>query len=90
MCIRDSSLQVDLVNTQQNGVTITKRFSFKRDSYLIDIDFLIQNNTETNWQANAFGQIRRTNFDDPSSVGGFGRTFLGFVTTSNDDPYIKI
>ena len=85
-----NSLQVDLVNTQQNGVTITKRFSFKRDSYLIDIDFLIQNNTETNWQANAFGQIRRNNFDDPSSVGGFGRTFLGFVTTSTDDPYIKI
>ena len=85
-----NSLQVDLVNTQQNGVTVTKRFSFKRDSYLIDIDFLIQNNTETNWQANAFGQIRRNNFDDPSSVGGFGRTFLGFVTTSTDDPYIKI
>ena len=85
-----NSLQVDLVNTQQNGVTVTKRFSFKRDSYLIDIDFLIQNNTEINWQANAFGQIRRNNFDDPSSVGGFGRTFLGFVTTSTDDPYIKI
>ena len=85
-----NSLQVDLVNTQQNGVTVTKRFSFKRDSYLIDVDFLIQNNTETNWQANAFGQIRRNNFDDPSSVGGFGRTFLGFVTTSTDDPYIKI
>ena len=85
-----NSLQVDLINTQQDGVTITKRFSFRRDSYLIDIDFLIQNNTETNWQANAFGQIRRNNFDDPSSVGGFGRTFLGFVTTSTDDPYIKI
>ena len=85
-----NSLQVDLVNTQQDGITITKRFSFRRDSYLIDIDFLIQNNTETNWQANAFGQIRRNNFDDPSSVGGFGRTFLGFVTTSTDDPYIKI
>ena len=85
-----NSLQVDLVNTQQSGVTITKRFSFRRDSYLVDIDFLIQNSTETNWQANAFGQIRRNNFDDPSSVGGFGRTFLGFVTTSTDDPYIKI
>ena len=83
-------LQVDLITNVQNDVIVTKRFTFRRNSYLIDIEFLIENNTDTSWAANVFGQIKRDNFDDPSSVGGFGRTFLGFVTTAVDDPYIKV
>ena len=85
-----NTLTVDLFNSAQQGISVTKRFTFSRNSYLIDIEFLIENNTGTNWQANTFGQIKRDRFDDPSSVGGFGRTFLGFVTTTADDPYIKV
>ena len=85
-----NTLQVDLVNSVQTGVNVTKRFIFTRDSYLVDIEFLIENDTDTDWQANAFGQIKRDSFEDPSSVGGLGRTFLGFVTTTSDDPYIKV
>ena len=85
-----NTLTVDLFNAAQQGISVTKRFIFSRNSYLVDIEFLIENNTGTNWQANTFGQIKRDRFDDPSSVGGFGRTFLGFVTTTVDDPYIKV
>ena len=85
-----NTLTVDLFNSAQQGISVTKRFTFSRNSYLIDIEFLIENNTGTNWQANTFGQIKRDRFDDPSSVGGFGRTFLGFVTTTVGDPYIKV
>ena len=88
--INQNTLQVDLVNSAQAGVNVTKRFIFTRGSYLIDIEFLIENDTDTDWQANTFGQIKRDGFEDPSSVGGFGRTFLGFVTTTSDDPYIKV
>ena len=83
-------LQVDLITNVQKDVIVTKRFTFRRNSYLIDIEFLVENNTDTSWDANVFGQIKRDNFDDPSSIGGFGRTFLGFVTTAVDDPYIKV
>jgi YidC/Oxa1 family membrane protein insertase len=38
---------------------------------------------------NAFGQIKRDSFDDPGSAGGYSRTYLGFVTTSGDDPYVE-
>ena len=72
------------------GVRVIKRYTFARDSYLIDVGFIVENRSPENWQANAFGQIKRDNFDDPSSSGGFTRTYLGFVTTSDDDPYIKI
>ncbi|MEX0963742.1 MAG: membrane protein insertase YidC [Pseudohongiellaceae bacterium] len=84
------SLNVDLTTTTEDGVEVIKRYRFNRDSYLIDISFIITNNSSENWQANAFGQIKRDAFDDPSDAGGFGRTYLGFVTTLTDDPYIEV
>ncbi|MEX2131993.1 MAG: membrane protein insertase YidC [Pseudohongiellaceae bacterium] len=83
-------LVVDLLVTDSNGVQITKRFTFSRDSYAIQISYIVNNPTSTPWQANLFGQIRRGDFPDPSDVGGFGRSFLGFAATSLEDPYIKI
>ena len=85
----DEDLIVDLVS-ETGGVTVTKRYRFTRGSYLIEVSFLISNQSADLFQANAFGQIKRDAFEDPSAVGGFGRTYLGFVTTSGDDPYIRI
>lgn len=85
-----NELHVDLVHVTENGVTVTKRYTFQRDSYLITVSFIVNNQSSATWQANLFGQIKRDNFDDPSSAGGFGRTYLGFVTTAEDDPYLKI
>ena len=84
------SLNVDLTTTAADGVVVTKRYGFNRSSYLIDISFIVNNRSTEYWQANAFGQIKRDAFDDPSDAGGFGRTYLGFVTTMADDPYIEI
>ena len=85
----DEQLTVDLVS-ETDEVSVTKRYRFTRGSYLIEVSFLISNKSTDRIQANAFGQIKRDVFDDPSAVGGFGRTYLGFVTTSEDDPYIRI
>ncbi len=85
-----NTLQVDLTTSTESGVTITKRFVFTRDSYLIDISYLIDNKSPTEFRANPFGQIKRDNFDDPSNAGGFGRTYLGFVTTNEEDPYNEV
>ncbi|MBL4819830.1 MAG: membrane protein insertase YidC [Gammaproteobacteria bacterium] len=84
------SLSVDLLTTDANGVAVLKRFSFERGSYVIDVTYEVTNTTNSQWQANVFGQIKRSGFDDPSDAGGFSRTFLGFATTSDDDPYNKV
>ena len=86
----ENQLNVDLITRTESGIEIIKRLSFERGSYLIDVSFIVTNTSESAFQANAFGQIKRDGFDDPSSAGGFGRTYLGFVTTSADDPYIRI
>jgi YidC/Oxa1 family membrane protein insertase len=86
----ENQLNVDLVSRTESGIEIIKRLSFERGSYLIDVSFIVSNTSGSEFQANAFGQIKRDGFDDPSSAGGFGRTYLGFVTTSAEDPYIRI
>ena len=85
-----SELIVDLSIVGANSVQVTKRYTFHRDSYLMDISFIVNNTSTSSWQANAFGQIKRDSFDDPSNAGGLSRTYLGFVTTTADDPYIEI
>ncbi len=86
----DDSLSVDLAAVTDDGVRVTKRYTFTRNSYLIEISFIIDNQSSSTFQANPFGQVSRDEFPDPTSSGGFGRTFLGFVTTSEDDNYIKV
>jgi YidC/Oxa1 family membrane protein insertase len=85
-----NTLNVDLFLTTEEGVEVTKRFTFTRDSYLFDISFIVNNRSSNLWRANPFGQIKRDAFDDPSDAGGFGRTYLGFVSTAaEEDPYIE-
>ena len=84
------SLRVDLALTTEDGAHITKRFTFTRDSYLVNIAFLIDNGSGQTWRANPFGQIRRHDFSDPSVGSRFTRSYLGYVITSADDPYQEL
>ena len=86
----DETLTVDLSLTTADNVNITKRFRFTRGSYLIDIAFLVDNGSGQAWRANSFGQIRRHDFSDPSAGNRFTRTYLGYVITSEDDPYQEL
>lgn len=86
----EDSLIIDLIHIANDNILITKRFKFSRGSYLIDVSYIVNNTSEEIWRANAFGQIKRDQFEDPSSAGGFSRTYLGFVSTTTDDPYIEI
>ena len=85
------SLSVDLLFTDPSGVRIIKRFTFTADDYLINIEYLIDNQSQNAWSANLFGQIKRDGSPDPSTTGGFGlRDFIGAAVSLEDDPYKKI
>ncbi|MBU2872918.1 membrane protein insertase YidC [Marinobacter salexigens] len=86
----ENELTVNLVHTMENGVQITKRFQFSRDSYEIDVRYLINNQSSENWQANFTGKIVRDQSPDPTSGPSMGiKAFLGLVTSSPEDPYEK-
>jgi len=89
--LESGNLSVDLVYTDPAGVIITKRFTFSADDYLINVEYIIDNQSPAVWSANLFGDIKRDRAPDPSSVGGFGlRDFLGAALNLEDDPYKKI
>ena len=81
---------VDLTFTTQGGIDITKRFVFSVDDYLIGVQYLVNNRSNSPWQGNMFGQIKRDDADDPSQTGGFRvNTYLGAAIYTPDDPYVK-
>jgi YidC/Oxa1 family membrane protein insertase len=88
----NDALVVDLSFTTDDQVTITKRFQFRRDSYLVDVDYIIDNHSSAPWTAGLFAQLKRDNSEDPAAESsGMGMVpYLGAATTLPDDPYVKL
>ena len=87
----DDSVVVDLQWQGNAAVRITKRLTLYRGSYLIDIDYLIENNSAERWQANLFGQVKRGSAPPPSAnTNAMGmKPFLGVALTQPDDRFTK-
>ncbi len=88
----EEELVVDLTYQGQGAVNITKRFTFRPGDYLIDVEYLVDNNSAQRWQANLFGQIKRDSNGDPSAStsGGIGLVpFLGTALTQPDERFTK-
>ncbi|GGC66656.1 membrane protein insertase YidC [Marinobacter halophilus] len=83
-------LIVDLNLTTDQGVDITKRYRLSRDSYKLDIRYLINNQSDTDWQGNFTGKIVRDEAPDPTSQTSMGiKAYLGMVVSTPEDPYEK-
>ncbi len=84
------SLVVDL-HFSEAGVNYIKRFTFTRGAYLIDIDYVIDNQSNNAWTGSLFGQIKRDKSGDPSSSSTTGMaTYLGAAYWSADNSYTKL
>ena len=86
----ENSLTVNLELTTKSGVKVTKQYEFERESYEIDVRYLINNQSAEPWQANMTGKIVRDEAPDPTAQNSLGiRAFLGMVVSSPEDPYEK-
>ena len=88
----ETELRVDLVLAEQGDVDVIKRFTLRRGDYLVDVDYLVKNNSDSRWQATLFGQIKRDSTPQPTSdTGGMGlQPFLGAAITRPDERFSKI
>ena len=88
----EDNLTVDLNFITDQQVSITKRFHFTRGEYLIDVEYLVQNNGNQPWTAGMFGQLKRDNSPDPTAdSSGMGMApYLGTAINLPDSPYHKI
>lgn len=86
------TLVVDLTLPGSEDVTITKRFTFTRSDYLIQVDYLIDNQSTASWQAAMFAQLKRDNTEPVlTDVPGMGlQPFVGGATFGVDGPYQKL
>ncbi|MGP4712827.1 MULTISPECIES: membrane protein insertase YidC [unclassified Psychrobacter] len=78
---------------QQDGVKITKTFTFTQGKYPIDISYQIQNASTSAWQGQMFAQLKRDDSKDPgmSDKGALSMaTYLGGAWGTPDDPYNKL
>ena len=83
-------LQIDLSYQTEDGINIIKRYVFGRDSYEIDVRYLIENTSESPWEGNFTGKIVRDQSPDPTSQASMGiRAYLGMVVSTPEDPYEK-
>jgi YidC/Oxa1 family membrane protein insertase len=89
--LEGDTLEVDLNLITDQGVEITKRFTFYRGEYRVGVDYVINNATPSPFQGVLFGQIKRDGSPDPSQQTAMGmQSYLGAVFSTADNNYKKV
>lgn len=55
----EKTLEVPLSWTDASGLTVTKRYTFERGSYVVRVDFRVDNRSETPWRGNLYSQLQQ-------------------------------
>ena len=69
------------------GLKVNKVFIFKRDRYVISLDYEIENKGQKTWQGYSFSELKRK--DKVTSQDSF-HTFFGAAVSSDEKPFNKI
>lgn len=85
----EESLQVRLKWLDNKGVMVTKVYTFRRNDYLVDVNFEVENNTSDLWQGRVYRQFQRTEYTD-SNESSLIYTYTGGVVSSEANKYEKI
>ena len=83
------TLSVKLTGQTENGLTVYKTYNFKQGSYLLDVDYRVENRSGSPVQLNAMYRLLR---DDHDPAGGtkFTRTYTGPVLYTPDGKFEKV
>lgn len=85
--LTDKNLTVDLTFQDDNGLIVTKRFTFTENSYIVNVDYLINNNTNNSISVQMYGQLKQSTLTDTSS--GMLPTYRGAAYSTNEERYEK-
>ena len=83
------SLNVDLDWTSPDGVKFTKRYSFKRGTYQVAVQYIIENQSSKEWRGNSYYQLQR-NEHTSIEESRFVNSYMGGVIYSPEKKYEKI
>ncbi|MGB5637752.1 MAG: membrane protein insertase YidC, partial [Sedimenticolaceae bacterium] len=83
----DDTLKVDLHWQSADGVRVVKRYTFNRDSYVVQLDQLVNNGSDTVWTGRDYRQLQR---GEPTESGNaLMYTYTGGAVYSQEDKYQK-
>ncbi len=72
----EEKLEVPMVWRGPNGVAVTKIFTFRRGSYLVDVDQVVENQGQNTWTGSQYRQLRHSPIRD-EDTSHFLYTFTG-------------
>ncbi len=81
-------IRIPLTWHSENGLSVTKVYTFQRGSYLIDMSYEVDNRTQKPWRGHLYGQLQRNESDNGNSR--FIYTYTGAAISSPDNRYEKI
>ena len=84
-----SELHVPLTWRAPDGVLYTKTYIFKHDSYVVDVEFHVDNRAKREWRGHFYGQLQRTHTDPGYSMFALP-TYTGGAIYTPEDKYQKI
>lgn len=83
----DDSLSVDFVWTGEDGVRVTKRYTFNRGTHAITLDHIVDNASPTAWTGREYRQLQRGERTDDGNV--FMYTYTGGAIYTQEEKYQK-
>ncbi|GAA0818199.1 membrane protein insertase YidC [Colwellia asteriadis] len=86
--LTNDSLSVDLAFQDDNGLFVIKRFTFKENSYRIDVDYIVTNNTANSVSVQMYGQLRQSTIVS-EAASMMLPTYRGAAFSTTEDRYEK-
>jgi YidC/Oxa1 family membrane protein insertase len=85
--LTNDNLVVDLAFQDDSGLSVIKRFSFKGNSYAVDVDYIINNKTANSVSVQMYGQLKQSSV--VASSGGMLPTYRGAAYSTTEERYEK-
>jgi YidC/Oxa1 family membrane protein insertase len=81
------SLVVELVWRSADGLSVTKRYTFRRGTHAVQLEHVVDNASQTPWDGREYRQLQR---GEPTDSGNaFMYTYTGGAIFSQEDKYQK-
>jgi YidC/Oxa1 family membrane protein insertase len=85
--LTSDNLTIDLIFHDVSGMSVTKRFSFSKNSYSVDVEYIIDNNTTNSVSVQMYGQLKQSTV--VATSGGMLPTYRGAAYSTTEDRYEK-
>ena len=87
-------VRVPLTWTNDQGVAVTKTYVFKRDSYVIELEHQVNNQSQAAWRGQQYAQLQRKEPEKKVgsvfSTSSADRAYIGGVLYTPDEKYQKV